>query len=185
MSEYKDTVVRLIRERTGEPLLNGTIDDAAVITQEAFNHATKDVRILSNRLNADCYARESVRNAARTFLATPDHKLRILIESSLWDESNKFEWEKHPFIADLKEHLHGHDGTSGRLEVRLVPKSWAQRYKFNFLILDDYGYRYEADRDSSAAVAKFFPEAEKQKGLQALQTNFDMLWKAYKPIVLH
>lgn len=182
--DYRDKVVRLINERKGEPLMNGSIDDAAIITQEALSHAKDTVRILSHQLNPDCYAREAVRNAAKYFLADPDHKLRILIEASLWDVNSNFEWSKHPLIKDLLEFATGEDPNTRRLAIRLVPKAWVERYKFNFLLLDDYGFRYEADRKSSAAVAKFYPENTKQR-LKSLQSNFDILWEASADLVLH
>jgi hypothetical protein len=172
---YRDKVVRLITARTGEALMNGSIDDATIITQEAFNYAGSTVRILSNRLSPDCYARESVRNAAKFFLADPDHKLRILIESPLWDVNNNFEWHNHPLLQDIKEFAKG-DDEARRLAVRLVPKAQAQRYKCNFLLLDDYGFRYEADRNSTAAVAAFFSEKEKEQKMVSLDSMFRELW---------
>src|ERR1700733_5890670 len=126
MPAYRDTVIRLIKERTGEALMNGSIDDAAIITQECLSNATNTVRILSNKLNPDCYARESVRNAATCFLADPDHRLHILIEASLWDERNNFEWGKHPFLRDLKVFANGNNDEDRRLSVRLVPKAQAE-----------------------------------------------------------
>jgi hypothetical protein len=179
LNDYRDRVARLIRERTGEALLNGTLDHAAAITQEAFASAEQQVRILSNRLSPDCYAREGVRNAAKFFLADTNHKLRILVESSLWDSGSNFNWSQHPLISDLLPFA-----ASGRLEMKAVPREWVDRYKFNFLLLDDYGFRYEADRARAAAVATFFPE-DKKTPVESLAGNFEQLWEVSTEIKLN
>lgn len=179
LNDYRDRVARLIRERTGEPLLNGSLDHAAAITQEAFASAEDQIRILSNRLSPDCYAREGVRNAAKFFLADGNHRLRILVESALWDTGSNFNWSQHPLIADLLPFVE-----SKRLQMKAVPREWADRYKFNFLLLDDYGFRFEADRNMAAAVATFFPE-DKKKPVESMARNFETLWEASTEIKLN
>lgn len=172
---YRDLVRAAMARRSGETILNSSINHAAVITLEAFSCASKSINILTHKLDASCYA-DAVRAAAGAFLADPDHHCKILIEAPLWDADGNFEWEKHPFIVSLSQFTKSDGDKPARLEIRLVPKEWAQRYKFNFLLLDDYGLRYEPDRAQPAAVATFYPEGSKKEPVKNLQTIFDDLW---------
>jgi hypothetical protein len=174
MQEYHEEVREAILRRNGKPILNGTIDHAAVIVQESFNNAKNRVRILSSRLDPSCYAKNSVADAAKTFLADPDHKAEILVEPSLWDADDNFEWGKHPLVAALSDY-------KDRFEIRIVPSDWVKRYNFNFLLLDDYGYRYEGDRSRPAAVAAFLPSGAEKPQVNNLNKIFDELWQHSKP----
>lgn len=172
---YRDLVRAAIVRRSGETILNSSVNHAAVITQEAFSCASKSVNILTHRLDASCYA-DGVRTAARAFLADPDHHCKILIEAPIWDPEGNFEWAKHPLILSLSEFTQKDGDKPPRLQVKLVPRDWVERYKFNFLIMDDYGLRFEPDRAQPAAVATFYPEGSKKEPVKNLQTIFDDLW---------
>jgi hypothetical protein len=52
--QYRDEVREAILLRNGKPLINGSIEHARIITQEAFISAQNCVRILSYRLDPDC-----------------------------------------------------------------------------------------------------------------------------------
>src|SRR5689334_15963734 len=123
---YRETVRAAIRARTGTPILNGSFEHTGIITQEMIGHAEHNIRILTNRLDTDCYGREAVRNAARSFLADPDHRMEILIETGLWDNGN-YQWRQHPFFRDLLEFA---VGENPRLTARAVSHGAAARYKF-------------------------------------------------------
>jgi len=178
---YRDLVRTAMLRRTGETILNSSISHAAVITQEAFSCAEKRVRILSHKLDSGCY--DGVRAAARAFLADPDHSAQILVEAPLWDPEGNFEWEKHPFISALSDFTKPIGDKPARLEVKLVPKEYADRYKFNFLLLDDYGLRYEADRAQSAAIATFYPKGSDSGPVKNLEMIFNDLWGVSTPIL--
>lgn len=177
---YRDLVRAAMVRRTGETILNSSINHAAVITQEAFSCAAKSISILTHKLDASCYA-DGVRAAASAFLADPDHHCKILIEAPLWDPEGNFEWDKHPFIAHLSEHTKAKLDRSPRLEVRIVPRDTTERYGFNFLIMDDYGLRFEPDRAQPAAVATFYPEGSASGPVKNLQMIFDDLWRVSTP----
>lgn len=177
LPEYHQKVRDAILQRTGEPLLNGTVEHATFITQEAFSSAQSKIQILSSRLDVACYAQPNVINAAKAFLADPDHELKILIEAELWDSNKNFDWSKHPLVAALKDYWAG-------LKIRLVPKESTERYKFNFLLLDDFGYRFEADRLRAAAVAAFFPPGSIAPQVKNLSGVFESLWAASEPYEL-
>jgi hypothetical protein len=174
---YREKVREAILRRDGVPLLNGDVDHASIVVQEVLSNAKNRVRILSHRLDPDCYAKEAVRNAAAFFLADPDHSLEVLIEAYLWDDNNNFQWDKHPLISDLKK------CDNKQVQVRLVPKDWSDGYNFNFMLLDDYGYRFESDRARAAAVVAFLPN-NGEKTVKHLGGIFEQLWDESKPLPL-
>lgn len=181
---YRERVRALIEARDGTPILNGSHEHAAVLTQEAFSHASTEIRILCTRLDPDCYGREDVRNAARFFLADRDHKARVLIEEALWNPEENFEWYQHPFVRDLAAFASSHDGSEPRLQMKRVPKKWIDQYTYNFLLLDDYGFRFEEDRTKSAAVARFLPPGKPAEAITRLGSIFDQLWAVSPKLAL-
>jgi len=172
---YRQQVRDAINRRDGAPILNDSVNHATVITQEVLSGAKEHVRILSYKLDASCYADPGVLGAAKVFLADPEHQIDVLIEAPLWDTHGHFEWAKHPFIETIKEARANTD------RVRLVNKDMVHRYKFNFLLLDDFGYRFEADRSKAAAVAAFLPEGKTQQA-ERLINIFEQLFRESAPI---
>ncbi|MGA3305348.1 MAG: hypothetical protein ABSC26_04990 [Stellaceae bacterium] len=180
--QYRDEVREAILLRDGEALINGSIEHAGIITQEALINAQDSVRILSYRLDPDCYADEAVLNAADYFLANPSHHLKILIEAGLWNDGN-YDWTRHPLIHKLHQSL---TQQNPNFEIRLVPKALAEKYAYNFLVLDDYGYRYEEDRKRPTAVARFLPIDDPKKEPVVNLTNiFDSIWEGSEPLDLN
>lgn len=178
LAEYRQLVSRVIRERTGTPIVNGSADHAAVIIQECFNNARGHIRLLSNRLDPDCYADDAVRNSVQAFLAHPAHRLDILVESGQWDPNNEYQWELHPFVRTILPFATRNQGDNRPPQVRLniVPAALSEKYGFNFLTLDNYGYRFETDRKVPTAVAAFLPD-DKLQPVQNLIRIFDQqLW---------
>lgn len=178
---YCEQVKDAILKRSGAVILNSSIDHAAIIAQEMFNNAKESVRLLTHKLDPDCYARTSVQNSITSFLASPDHRLQILVESGLWDPENRYDWNKHPLL----KHFISSSGTdySQQLEIRRVPAEVSQRYTFNFMLLDHYGYRYEAHRDRPNAVAAFLPPGQEAK-IANMEHIFSDLWAASQNIAL-
>jgi len=174
LENYQEVVRAAILNRTGSPLLNGSVDHAAMITQEAFNNAKQSIRILSHKLDPDCYGKPGLLNAAKYFLADESHTVDILIESSLWDPANEFPWETHPFLEAIS---HSKRNLSKQVKIRRVPLKWAELYAFNFMLMDDYGYRYEEDRARPTAVAGFSPPNVKSQQVANLGDIFSRLWE--------
>ena len=152
LQNYHEEVREAILKRTGKPILNSNVDHASIITQEAFNNARSQIRILSSKLDPSCYAQPGVIGAAKTFLADPDRKAQILVESAMWDQNNNFEWNKHPLIEALKEFKE-------RLELRLVPTEIDRTPLFT---------RHDLKRAQEAII-----DEHKASCLLAVAPNFD------------
>jgi hypothetical protein len=168
LEQYRERVRDAILQRTGEVFLNADIDHAGVIVQEAFNGARSAIKILSSRLDPSCYARGTLVESAKVFMADPDHSTHVLVESPLFDPERNFRWDQHPLVSALS----GNEN----FEIRSVPLEWINKYKFNFLLMDDYGFRFEEDRSRAAAVAAFLPAESDKKQVKNLTSIFDRLW---------
>lgn len=164
---YQLLIRDAISDRTGVPVLNSTFEHASIIVQEMFSNA-HEMRLLSSRLETACYARPALIEAARAFLSDPDHTLRILVEPELHGDTNR-DWLKHPLVATFRDSKHP-------VEMRAVPSDWTNRYRFNFALMDDFGFRFETDRSEPAAVAAFLPANKPMQQVEHLKTLFDTLW---------
>jgi hypothetical protein len=174
LETYREQVRLAIARRDGKPLLNGSSDHAAIIIQEAFRSAKQTVRVLTSKLSPECYAVPEVCTSAKNFFLDNDHRAQILIEAP----KEKIDWKNHPFITELYQFMVEPDR---RLEIRLVPKSVSETYPYNFLLLDNYGYRYESDRNGRAAVAAFLPE-DNTAAANHLGTIFSKIWESSSPL---
>ena len=186
LEAYRAEVGSAIISRHDQPLVISSTEQAAVVVEQAFLHARNRIRILCYNLNPTCYGIEPVQNAAQFFLAKCNTRADFLVESELWDLDSTYDWFKHPFILDLQNFLRAdEDGqNSPGLHLKFVPRGWAKTYICNFLLLDDYGYRLEADRESPAAIAAFFSEEAlvRDQPLKNIEEMFDRLWRVSTPL---
>jgi hypothetical protein len=184
LEAYRERVRHQIMRRTGEPILNGSVDHAAILCQEIFLAGENEILILSNRLDEACFGREGVRNAAKILLGDPDKRMRVLVEWDLWDPNQNFDWSEHPFVESLL-HFWSPDTDVPRFDLRTVHRDYLRRYRFNFMVLDSFGYRFQDDRDYPAAVAAFFPEDRPTDATDTvirLRGIFDTLYETATPL---
>jgi hypothetical protein len=137
---YRIQVASVLRGVVRDTVLNGTIEHASIVTEEAFKAASNHVRILSERLDPFCYANAGVLQAAKAFLASPDTKLDVLVEDG------RLNLDQSPFVEAVRR-VGGE-----RVTVKVVPAATVQSYGFNFLTVDHKSYRFEDDRAHPIAV---------------------------------
>lgn len=121
---------------------NRDISHAAAITRVAFEHANSTVRLLSHKLDRALYGKSFLEDHVAPFLNKEGASLHILVETDVPDG--------HP-IWDFMESGHGEE----RLTMKRIPPKLVEHYKFNYLVVDDFGFRFEVDREEYAAVASF------------------------------
>jgi len=61
-----------------------------------------------------------------------------------------------------------------QVKIKRAPDDEQQKYEFNFMVVDDFGLRFESDREKHAAVASFHEERSK-KLIESLQRTFSSL----------
>lgn len=159
MEDYIARVARAAAERKGEPVFNGSVDHARVIVGAMFKHARKTVDIYSGTLNPRVYSPDDVLDEAQAFVATNDHKVRILLDYA--EPSLK---ENHPFFQRLS--------TYGNIDLKVLPTNISQKIKFHLLVADDDCYRFEDDKSQVAAIAAWGDA----KGGKHLKSMFESLW---------
>jgi len=161
MTNYRKMVREAALRRTGEPLYNGSLDHAAVLTEAMFEHGTQTVDIFSGRLNANAFATPEVLEKVGIFLSDPTHKVRILIE-----EPHYIDASDHPFI---KKYSNNDD-----VSFKKLPTNVAEHIDYHFTVMDSDSYRFEEDKNIPSAIAAF---GDNEGGMH-LSTIFKQLWDA-------
>jgi hypothetical protein len=140
-SEYREAIERVFAGGDVR-LFNGNIHEASAAVEQAFLHGRKEIKILSNRLLPECYGTDPVLKAASKFLM--QHKratLQILVEDPATQSA-----PTNPFLLRI------YQVAPDRVRIRRVPPDISAQYDYNFLTVDDAGYRFEEDRRSPVAV---------------------------------
>ncbi len=132
---------------------------AVEIIVGAFNHAEKEINILSHKLDLWVYGNDRVEEAMERFLKRDNVKLNIVVETDLP--------ENHP-IYGLK------DKFEGKISLKIAPQGWVATYAFNYMLMDDFGYRFEYDRNEFRARASFYNE-EQEETMKVLKKSFMVL----------
>src|SRR4051812_45107221 len=111
LEEYRLHIDRLMREMSGEIVLNGSYEHAAVIVERMFANARRSVDILSLRLDERVYGTPETVHEAERFLKDPNHSARLLVESL-----DSADLEKHPFIVRMRDAI-----ARKALQIRKMP----------------------------------------------------------------
>ena len=144
---YANRLENALAEQTPFHTYNRDILHASQIVVAGFRHAQRSVYLLSNRLDPALYGDEHLLEAVRSFLKKDGAELRILLEAEIDAH--------HPFRR-LAE-----DEFNGRVKIGIVPEGHQDSYRFNFMIVDDIGYRFEYDREKFEAIASFHEEGQR------------------------
>lgn len=137
---------------------NRDIQHATVIVCLAFGYAEKTVRLLSQKLDPMLYGTPWFREEAEGFLKKGG-RLNVLVETPLPKD--------HPIFSLASEF-------PGLLAIRLVRDS--KPYTFNFMLVDEIGYRFETDRRNPEAIV-FFNHPEATETIATLKQRFDGMWE--------
>lgn len=143
LREYALALDKALRWNKPFAAYNKDIGHARVIVSLAFAHAKKTILLLSNRLDPELYADDDFLDEAKSFLTKRRAKLRILVESEIDPQ--------HRLVELLREHR-------DKVTLKRVPSDVQERYDFNFMVVDDKGYRFETDRAEHQAIVMFNSE---------------------------
>ncbi len=160
LNEYAAAFRKALEEEKEFANFNRDIQHATIIVCTAMEYAKEVVRILSHKLDPMLYATPWFLEASEKFTGRGG-SLRILVETEV-DES-------HPVRL-----------ISERVTIRRVRPEAIKSYKFNFMVVDDKGFRFESDRDEPEALVSFHHQGKGAigKGFQERMVQlFDSLWK--------
>ncbi len=139
--DYRSSVRAAISGDDERAVLNGSLKHAQIVIEEAFRAASQRVRILSNSLDGGCYDSPSVLALVKDFLARAGTSLSILVETPISEIQSGIFYKT--FEAEIQ---------SGKIDLAYVPSAISKDYGFNFLVVDERSYRFEADRRKPEAV---------------------------------
>ncbi len=162
LSEYTERLEKALAKEQPHTTYNRDRFHAFAIVLAVFQHAKREVRLLSNKLDLLLYGNPLLLQTIRDFLRKGG-KLRILVESEIDRE--------HP-LAELVRST-----PDDKASIRRIPAELLSKYKYNFMVMDDNGFRYESDRSKHAALAGFHDEHSK-KVARNLRTTFDRFSKS-------
>ena len=142
---------------------------ATIVVCTAFRYAKQRIRLLSQKLDPALYAGPWFMEEINGFLERKG-ELNVLVETDVEPS--------HELMKLAKEN-------PNQISVRRVPESLLDRYLFNFMVVDDIGYRLEHDRKEPAAVFAFNSENKLHvENTEMLTEWFDELSEISEPIAL-
>lgn len=164
---YDCYVTALADSKSAELISNGQINHAQTIIRNLFSHAHKEVRIFTSSLHPDIYRDSRVVEAATTFLAKDDARIKILIQDAeSLDKTSSF------------FNLCSEKGDS--CEMRTVIAESDKLIKQHMVVMDADGYRFCADMSKNEAIASFnAPDTAKN-----LAQQFDVLFTRATPLLM-
>ena len=162
LEAYSDRINKELSNKNPVRAYNRDISHAAVITSAAFRYASTEVRLLSHKLDRALYNENLLQNSIAPFLERKGTSLHILVETDLPST--------HPIWRFMEEGSYSHE----QLTIKKVPPELVDRYQFNYLVADEFGYRFEGDREEYAAVASFH-ESDSVSTIKDLVGFFDKL----------
>lgn len=116
---------------------NDDMAHATIVICLATRHAKKRIRLLSNKLDPQLYATPWFGKEARKLVDERKAHLSILVESEIE--------EGHPIILLSREF-------PDKVTILRVPDDLLSRYRYNFMVVDQQGYRFEHDREEPRAL---------------------------------
>lgn len=162
LKAYSEDLNDKLRNEQPFGTFNRDITHAAVITRAGFQYASSKVRLLSHKLDSALYDTSLLKDHAIPFLDKEGASLHILVETDVPNNHPIWDFIQNGGYSDEK------------LTIKRIPSGLVDRYKFNYLVVDDFGFRFERNREEYAAVASFH-ERDSKAMIEGLVSFFDDL----------
>lgn len=140
LNAYAGALDKALKNQTAFTNFNKDIQHATVIVCMAFRHAENRIRLLSQKLDPVLYGGKWFKDEAEDFLKRGG-RLDILVESDV-DPT-------HPVMDLMKGERRS------QVSMKRVPDTSRSGYTFNFMLVDDIGFRFEHDRNNYEALVMF------------------------------
>ena len=140
LSDYTRRLERALKQKKPYGVYNRDMSHAKVIVSVAFRHAKKEIRLLSHKLDLELYADSIFLWFGSRPSASYDSegRLTILVETDVPED--------HPLRVLARQY-------KDTVELHRVPDHIVKTYEFNFMLIDNIGYRFESDREKCEAFA--------------------------------
>ncbi len=167
MDDYQTYVQSVAAVADGkETIQNKTPAHACIIISSLFAKAEKTVDIVCGVLDDIAYGDPEVIDGAISFVKRGG-RLRIVLEQEV-------PYARSKFLSGLCA-----SGIMSDIELKVSAAEMITLYKFHFLLADGRHYRFQADRASFAATARFGAS-----DAQSMERVFEIIFgaaKDYKP----
>ena len=164
LNAYASELDRALKRGTKFANFNKDMHHATVVICTAFHHAEKHIRLLSQKLDPELYAGPWFTEEVERFV--DKGRLDVLVETDVSSD--------HPVMALATSR-------SGNVSVRRVRDDVSAGYPYNYMLVDDIGYRFEHDRESTEALVVFNDDSDDDlRG--SLKQWFDNLFARSKPV---
>ena len=161
LNAYARALDTALKKRQPYAAYNRDMAHAEIVVCTALAHAQHEVLLLSERLDATLYAGPWFDSALHDFI-TRGGTIKILVESDIPEDHA---------IRRLASDI-------DTIHIRKVSHSMVSRYDFNFMVVDDSGYRFETSRSEPRAVVIFNSDAEGERNkLAQAKALFNLLWE--------
>jgi hypothetical protein len=140
-ASYFERLHKGLREKSGKPLANNTIDEYRLLLEFMLHNCQKAVKFVSCSLDPEVYCTDKLIKSAREFIEVPGRSLEILVEdSSLIND-------KHRFVAELARYK--------TFLVKSIRSDAASVLNINFVLFDGFAYRLEPDKSMHLGILAF------------------------------
>ena len=165
LKEYALDFADALARQTPITFHNRDMAHASVVVTLAFFHAKKTVLLLSQKLDPAVYSVPWFTETAQEFIDRGG-LLHILVEDmEQLDES-------HPVVELYRANA------GNNFQIKAVPSQEVKTYKFNFMVVDDDGFRFEPDRKNPRALVAFNEtDPSHQKMIRTLKQFFRRLFE--------
>lgn len=150
----------------GKTYVNSNRDmaHAKIVVFLGISHAKEKVLLLSEKLDWTLYGMPRFVEEVSDFLDRGG-RMEVLVETDLQGD--------HP-MAELSIR-------NRSLSIRKVPERLVDKYNYNFMVVDDIGYRFEHDRERPAAYVSFNDD-EDAEFIDRLKAVFENLARDATPL---
>ena len=144
---YEAMVDKLAKENSQEFIDNSSMEHAAILIQKMIENAKKSIDIFSGAFNKNIYERVALINAAKKFISNGG-KLMVIVQNNNFDpRSHKF---FNAMIQDCASQV-----ANEQIKLFSLPEKMSEKLNAHFLIKDNIGFRYEANKEKHEAIACF------------------------------
>ena len=139
LNGYAERFEKALTEGSSFANYNKDMAHASIIVCLGFRYAKRHVRLLSHQLDPVLYGSKWFQDELTDFLENRSGRVQILLETDVA--------EGHPVIALGAKY--------DTFEVRRIRDDLVSNYPFNFMTVDDVGYRFEQNREYPEATVVF------------------------------
>ena len=157
LRDYAEQLDKVLSKGRDYTTFNDDLLNARILVGTALAHAKHKVLLVSHKLAPRLYGHAWFTKAARGFVGRQG-RLDILVESDINED--------HPVKALERDH-------PDLVTITRVPDQVVRTYDFNFMLVDESGYRFEQDRTKCRAWVVFNWDDDKHRtAIATLKTRF-------------